>query len=128
MAGSSFIPLPRFLLTKKGIVNVCNENDHYCFKWALISALKIVNRPQRCSAYNIDISLEIIRISDEIILDFTGLTFPLEIKCIKNFLKKNTHMKGKGNNWTTFSIGSGKASSYQYDLFGRRWKWTLHVH
>jgi len=92
MAGSSFIPLPRFLLTKKAIVNVCNENDHYCFKWALISALKIVNRPQRCSAYNIDISLEIIRISDEIILDFTGLTFPLEIKCIKNFLKKNTHM------------------------------------
>jgi len=59
---------------------------------ALISALKIVNRPQRCSAYNIDISLEIIRISDEIILDFTGLNFPLEIKCITNFLKKNTHM------------------------------------
>jgi len=26
MAGSSFIPLPRFLLTKKAIVNVCNEN------------------------------------------------------------------------------------------------------
>jgi len=89
LAGSSFIPLPRFLLTKKAIVN---ENDQYCFKWALISALKIVKRPQRCSAYNIDISLEIIRISDEIILDFTGLTFPLEIKCIQHFLKKNTHM------------------------------------
>jgi len=44
MAGSSFIPLPRFLLTKKGIVNVCNEIDQYCFKRALISALKIVNR------------------------------------------------------------------------------------
>jgi len=78
MARSSFIPLPRFHLTKKAIVNVCNENDHYCFKWALISALKMVNRPQRCSAYNIDISLEIIRISDEIILYFTGLTSPLK--------------------------------------------------
>jgi len=85
MAGSSFIQLPRFLLTKKAIVNVCNENDQYCFKWELISALKIVNRPQRCSAYNIDILLEIIRISDEIILDFTGLTFPLEIKCLNVF-------------------------------------------
>jgi len=92
MAGSSFIPLPRFLLTKKAIVNVCNENVQYCFKWALISALKIVNRPQRCSAYNIGISLEIIRISDEIILEYTGLTFPLEINCIQNFvmiLKQN---------------------------------------
>jgi len=47
---------------------------------------------KNCSAYNIDITLKIIRISDEIKLDFTGLTFPLEIKCIKNFLKKNTHM------------------------------------
>jgi len=84
MAGSSFIPLPRFLLTKKAIVNVCNENDQYCFEWALISALKIVNRPQRCSAHNIDISLEIICISDKIKLDFTGLAFPLEINCIKN--------------------------------------------
>jgi len=37
MAGSSFIPLPRLLLTKKAIVNVCNENDQHCFKWALIS-------------------------------------------------------------------------------------------
>jgi len=27
MAGLSFIPLPRFILTKKAIVIVCNEND-----------------------------------------------------------------------------------------------------
>jgi len=47
--------------------------------------INIVSKPLRCSAYNIDISVEIIRISDEIILDFTGLTFPLEIKCIKKF-------------------------------------------
>jgi len=36
--------------------------------------------------------LERIRVSDEIKLDFTGLTFPLEIKCIKHFLKKHAHM------------------------------------
>jgi len=30
MAGSSFIPLPRCLLTKKAIVNVCYKNDQYC--------------------------------------------------------------------------------------------------
>jgi len=60
--------------------------------WALISALKFVNTPQRCSEHNIDISLEIIRISEEIKLDITGLTFPLEINRIKNFVKKNTHI------------------------------------
>jgi len=31
-----FIPLPGLLLTKKAIVNACNENDQYCFKRALI--------------------------------------------------------------------------------------------
>jgi len=90
MADSSFIF--RFLLTKQAIVNVCNENDQYCFKWGLISALKIVNRPQRCSAYNIDISLEIIHLCDKIKLDFKVLTFPLEIICIKHFSKMTTHM------------------------------------
>jgi len=29
MAGLSFIPLPRLFLTKKAILNVCNENDQY---------------------------------------------------------------------------------------------------
>jgi len=28
-----------FPFDKKAIVNVCKENDQYCFKWALISAL-----------------------------------------------------------------------------------------
>jgi len=78
MAGSSIIPLPRFLLMKKAIVNVCNENYQYYFKWALNSVLKIVNRQQRCSAFNIDISLEIIRLSNNIKLDFTGLLCPLK--------------------------------------------------
>jgi len=63
-------PLPRFLLTKKAIVDVCYENDQYCFKWCFISALKNVNRPQIFSAcYYIDISLQINRLSDEIKLD-----------------------------------------------------------
>jgi len=88
--GSEALPFDHYIISDESsiaIVNVCNENDQYCFKWALISALKMVNRPQRCSAYNIDISLEIIRLGDEIKLDCTRLTFPLEIKCIKHFLK-----------------------------------------
>jgi len=30
----------------------------------------------------------------------------------------------EGNIWSTFSIGSGNTPSYEYDVFGRRWKWT----
>jgi len=41
-------------------------NNQYCFKGALISALTVVKNLQRCSAYNINISLEIFRLSDEI--------------------------------------------------------------
>jgi len=88
------------------------------------------------SAYNIDITLEIIPISNKIKLDFTGLTFPLEIKCIQNFLKKNTHMSLNvfGYNEETREIigplfqSEAEKPSYQYNVFGRRWKWTLYVH
>ncbi|EDO44031.1 predicted protein [Nematostella vectensis] len=34
LSGSSYIPLPPKLASKKAIINVKNENDHECFKWA----------------------------------------------------------------------------------------------
>ena len=37
--GSSYIPLPLILELKKAIINVKNENDHECFKWAITSAV-----------------------------------------------------------------------------------------
>ena len=38
-SGSSYIPLPPKLASKKAIINVKNENDHECFKWAITSAV-----------------------------------------------------------------------------------------
>ena len=37
--GSSYISLPKNLEDKKAIINVRNESDHECFKWAITSAI-----------------------------------------------------------------------------------------
>ena len=37
--GSSYIPLPNKIASKKAIINPKNENDEECFKWAIIESL-----------------------------------------------------------------------------------------
>ena len=39
LTGGSYIPLPKVLSDKKAIINVRNENDNECFKWAVTSAV-----------------------------------------------------------------------------------------
>ena len=43
LAGSSYIPIPKFLKEKKAIVNVQNKNDNECFKWAITSCVYLTN-------------------------------------------------------------------------------------
>ena len=38
-SGTSYIPLPPKLAAKKAIINVKNEEDQECFKWAVTSAV-----------------------------------------------------------------------------------------
>ena len=42
--GSSYIPLPKKIADKKAIINVKNESDNYCFKWAVTSAIYSMNK------------------------------------------------------------------------------------
>ena len=35
----NYIPLPIFIPHKKTVINVKNQNDHKCFKWAVTSAV-----------------------------------------------------------------------------------------
>ena len=39
LSGSSYIPLPKVLQSKKAIVNVKNEEDNECFKWSFTTAI-----------------------------------------------------------------------------------------
>ena len=43
LGGSSYIPLPKFLVAKKAIINLKNEDDE-CFKWAIARALNPVEK------------------------------------------------------------------------------------
>ena len=50
--GSSYIPLPSWIASKKMVINPKNENDQQCFKWAVTAALhykEIKSHPERIS-------------------------------------------------------------------------------
>ena len=43
LGGSSYNPLPKFLASKKAIINLKNEDDEY-FKWAITRSLNPVEK------------------------------------------------------------------------------------
>ena len=68
LKGSSYIELPKYLQTKKAIVNVKNE-DNKCLKWALLSCLHPAKKdPQRVNKY---MQFKGLR--------FTGVDFPVPL-------------------------------------------------
>ena len=72
LKGSSYIELPKYLQTKKAIVNVRN-NDNKCLKWALLSSLYPAHdNPHRVSKYK----------DHEKELNFAGIEFPVTLKDI----------------------------------------------
>ena len=80
--GSSYVPLPDWVSRKGGVINSKNESDEECFKWAVIAALHyagIKSHPDRISNLR--------RFEDN--YDLSGLEFPLSIKGISEFEKKN---------------------------------------
>ena len=79
LKGSSYFPLPKALASKKAIVNVKNADDQ-CFKWAVLSALFPVKKnTERLSNY----------LEHEDKLDWGGLSFPVSVKQIALFEKRN---------------------------------------
>ena len=79
--GSSYINLPQKLATKKAIINVKNENDHECFKWAVTSAVYIQDiHPERQNKEMIENSKN---------FNWSGIEFPTSLKQIDRFEKQN---------------------------------------
>ena len=77
--GSSYLPLPDWLATKKAIVNPHN-NDEECFKWFVIAVEKVgMKDPQRVSNLR--------KFTDN--YDCSGLEFPVSIKDIGKFENRN---------------------------------------
>ena len=80
--GSSYLPLPDCIASKKAVINPKNESDEECLKWAVNAALhhqEIGNDPQRIS--------KIIRYTNN--YNWSGLKFPVAINKINEFEKNN---------------------------------------
>ena len=83
ISGSSYIPLPPILESKKAIINVKNENDNECFKWAITSAaFPKQKNPQRLDKKMRENSEK---------FNWTGIEFPTKLKDIDKFEKQNPY-------------------------------------
>ena len=81
LRGSSYIPLPEKLASKKAIINPKNR-DNECFKWAVTRALN----PTSCHAERIDKKLK--EKAKE--LNWDGISFPTPLKDIDTFERNNS--------------------------------------
>ncbi|EDO29594.1 predicted protein [Nematostella vectensis] len=83
LSGSSYIRLPSKLASKKAIINVKNEDDHECFKWAVTSAVYPREKdPQRQD--------EQMRVNSRN-FDWSGIEFPVLQRQIDKFEKQNPY-------------------------------------
>ena len=82
LKGSSYIPMPKYLASKKAIVNMKND-DEECFKWCVTRALNPVLRDSE------RITKELIKQSAE--LDWSGIEFPVaaDANVISKFERNN---------------------------------------
>ena len=80
LKGSSYIPLPKNLATKKALINMKNM-DNECFKWCITRALNPVEK-------NAERITKILHRQAEK-LNWEGLKFPVELPQISRFEKLN---------------------------------------
>lgn len=79
LRGASRMQLPSFLQKKGAVINVDND-DEYCFKYAVLAAcFPQPKNPQRAQKYS----------QYENALDFSGLKFPVSLDAIQTFENKN---------------------------------------
>ncbi len=84
LKGSSYIPLPKYLETKKAIINMKNE-DNECFKWSVTRALNPVDKNAE------RISKDLKKMSEQ--LNWDGIKFPVNYKDdITKFEKLNENI------------------------------------
>ena len=83
LSASSYIPLPKKLAEKKAIINVKNENDNECFKWAVTSAVF----PKEKNAERLSKQMR----EDSKKFDWTGIEFPVSEEFVDKFENQNPY-------------------------------------
>ena len=84
MKGSSYIPLPDWIMRKKAIVSIRNK-DEKCFLWSVLRYLH-PREKNDCRLKDLE--------KYEFSLNTKGITFPLKIKDITKFEKLNPDLPG----------------------------------
>ena len=80
LSGSSYIPLPKILRSKKAIINVQNKHDNECLKWSIASALFPVEKhSERVTEY----------LENAKKLNWDGIEFPASLKDVDKFERLN---------------------------------------
>ena len=94
MNGSSYIPLPDWILNKKAIVNIENK-DEKCFLWCILRYLHPKERDEErltgLKKYEFSLNTE-------------GIDFPMKLKHISKFEKLNPSLPGIN----VFSVNDNK--------------------
>ena len=84
LKGESYIPLPDFLMRKKGIINMENK-DNKCFLWSVLRYL----RPEQSHGERLT---DLIKYEN--VLNFKGIDFPVKVKDITKFENQNPDLPG----------------------------------
>ena len=87
LRGRSYFKTPKELAGKHAIINVKNERDNMCFKWAVTSAVTSAVFPRKKDPQRLN--AEMIRNSER--LNWEGIDFPTPISQIKQFEKQNPY-------------------------------------
>lgn len=83
LRGSSYLPLPKFIDSRKAVVNVQNYKDQMFFKWSILAALHpSESHPERISHYQ--------RFRNQ--LKFDSITFPVSLQQIARFERLNKNI------------------------------------
>ena len=83
LSASSYIPLPKKLAEKNAIINVKNENDNECFKWAVTSAVFPAKE------HGERLSKQMKKDSEK--FDWTGIEFPVSEEFVDKFENQNPY-------------------------------------
>ena len=84
MKGSSFIPLPNFIMRKKAIINMESEDDK-CFLWSILRYLH--SREKHSTRIN-----DLKKYEND--LNFKEINFPVKVKDIQKFENNNPDLTG----------------------------------
>ena len=82
--GSSYIPLPDFLMRKNAIINIKNKDDK-CFLWSVLRYL----HPKQIHGERLT---DLIKYEND--LNFKGINFPVKVKDIQKFENQNLDIPG----------------------------------